>query len=220
MSARTSNLRLVDNTGRDFPSTAATQIERNVWMVEPSGATGPTGASNQAGSTLGMSVGNYHYAPWESGGGIWAGLGTFNPYSSLISFYGQGDPMPSGRTVYLDPLQRSQVLDRLQALAVEASEDESPFNSVSRDQLLNFLDLHAVRTPSLFLLSSGNLQALWEREGGLRFSVEFLGGDEVRFVALGRSTAHGHVRGVGLTTPTGILGLALGFDMRPLVAIE
>jgi hypothetical protein len=105
--------------------------------------------------------------------------------------------------------------DELRAIAAEEGD---PFNSKSLEQLLNLLEQMTVRKPTIFLLDSGDLKAIWRGPGNAQVGVQCLGGQYIHFTIFG-DEAEGveRKRGVGLIPMMGLRSLVTAFGLESLV---
>ena len=97
-------------------------------------------------------------------------------------------------------LARAQIEDRVRELRIEALRTNEKFSEKSLVDLRAFLDaLPLVERPSIFLLDSGNLRALWKNAKNEQIGLQFLGdcvGQFVLFVQREKPTLMSRVAGI------------------------
>jgi hypothetical protein len=90
------------------------------------------------------------------------------------------------RTTPLAVQNFDPVVERISELRSIALEDELPFSEDSATEALEWLQAAAPpATPSVFLLTNGNLRFLWRR-GETQLGIQFLGAGTTQFVFLGK----------------------------------
>jgi hypothetical protein len=115
-------------------------------------------------------------------------------FESRVTVIEIGEPDPVGaaiqRNVKLSKKQletKAQIEDRLRDLYIDALRNAEPFSESSLLDLRSFLySLPLAERPSIFLLDSGNLRAVWRNAEKEQVGLQFLGSGVVQFVMFAR----------------------------------
>ena len=85
----------------------------------------------------------------------------------------------------------TRIRQRIELLKEIGEEEKIAYNANSEQDLRRFLKrLSFIKNPKLFLLDNGNLRAVRKGDGGKHIGLQFLGGEQIRFVIFAGRVEH------------------------------
>ncbi len=125
----------------------------------------------------------------------------------------------------LNGVDGQRLADRLMTLleiCEEDAPDQAPLSRVSLADLLDFLDNQAgVNYPGTVVTFEGNIRCEWRSGPDRRFTLEFLGKDDVRFVVKGKDpkATYKIARASGKATVLSVMDLLEPYGVSELVRV-